>query len=162
MFDIAWTELLLVAVVAILVVGPKELPGMLRTIGRTIGSVRRMAGEFQSSLNDAVKEAEKQTGIDEMRKQADAAQNFNPLDDLKKTLADEKKKLQDSMKTAESDVKSSLNGEGSSESKPDSAPEAAPVKAEVPTQKVVSSAELASTQKAKESAASTPSSKDES
>ena len=162
MFDIAWTELLLVAVVAILVVGPKELPGMLRTIGRTIGSVRRMAGEFQSTLNDAVKEAEKQTGIDEMRKQADAAQYFNPLDDLKKTLADEKKKLQDSMKTAESDVKSSLNGEGSSESKPDSAPEAAPVKAEVPTQKVVSSAELASTKKAKESAASTPSSKDES
>ncbi|QUS53996.1 Sec-independent protein translocase protein TatB [Pseudovibrio brasiliensis] len=162
MFDIAWTELLLVAVVAILVVGPKELPGMLRTIGRAIGSVRKMAGEFQSTLNDAVKEAEKQAGIDEMRKQADAAQNFNPLGDLKKSLEEEKKKLETSMNQATSDVKSSLNGEGSAEAKPDAAPEAAPVKAEVPEQKVVSSAELASTQKAKESAASTPSSKDES
>ncbi|AEV37747.1 Twin-arginine translocation subgoup [Pseudovibrio sp. FO-BEG1] len=162
MFDIAWTELLLVAVVAILVVGPKELPGMLRTIGRAIGSVRKMAGEFQSTLNDAVKEAEKQAGIDEMRKQADAAQNFNPLGDLKKSLEEEKKKLETSMNQATSDVKSSLNGEGSAEAKPEAAPEAAPVKAEVPEQKVVSSAELASTQKAKESAASTPSSKDES
>lgn len=161
MFDIAWTELLLVAVVAILVVGPKELPGMLRTIGRTIGSVRRMAGEFQSTLNDAVKEAEKQSGIDEMRKQADAAQNFNPLGDLKKSLEDEKQKLQDSMTQAESDVKSSLKGEKTSEKKPESEPEAAPVKAEMPEQKVVSSAELASKKKEKEDAVSTPSSKDE-
>ncbi len=162
MFDIAWTELLLVAVVAILVVGPKELPGMLRTIGRAIGSVRRMAGEFQSTLNDAVKEAEKQAGIDEMRKQADEMQNFNPLGDLKKTLADEKKKLQDSMSTAESEVKSSLNGEDGAETKSDSAKEAAPVKAEVPEQKVVSPAELAATQKAKEPAPGAPSGKDES
>ncbi len=162
MFDIAWTELLLVAVVAILVVGPKELPGMLRTIGRTIGSLRRMAGEFQSTLNDAVKETEKQSGIDEMRKQADAAQNFNPLADLKKTLADEKKKLQDSMTKAEGDVKSSLDGEGSLENKPAGMPEAAPVKAEVPVQKVVPSAELSCAQKAKEDTADTPSGKDES
>jgi len=123
--------------------------------------VRRMAGEFQSTLNDAVKEAEKQSGIDEMRKQADAAQNFNPLGDLKKSLEDEKQKLQDSMTQAESDVKSSLKGEKTSEKKPESEPEAAPVKAEMPEQKVVSSAELASKKKEKEDAVSTPSSKDE-
>ncbi|SDR04635.1 Sec-independent protein translocase protein TatB [Pseudovibrio sp. Tun.PSC04-5.I4] len=158
MFDISWTELLLVAVVAILVVGPKELPGMLRTIGRTIGSVRRMAGEFQSSLNDAVKEAEKQTGIDEMRKQADVAQNFNPLGDLKKSLEDEKHKLKQSLTKTEEDVKSSLKVDSSSEV----TPEVAPVKAEVPQQSVVSSAEMASKQSAKESAASTSTSKDES
>lgn len=158
MFDIAWTELLLVVVVAILVVGPKELPGMLRTIGRTIGSVRKMAGEFQSTLNDAVKEAEKQSGIDEMRKQADAAQNFNPLDDLKKTLEDEKQKLEKSMARAEEDVKTSLKEENSSEAEP----EAAPVKAEVPEKAVVSSAELASKQSAKVPSESASSSKDES
>ncbi|KZL19133.1 Sec-independent protein translocase protein TatB [Pseudovibrio axinellae] len=158
MFDIAWTELLLVAVVAILVVGPKELPGMLRTIGRTIGSVRRMAGEFQSTLNDAVKEAEKQSGIDEMRKQADAAQNFNPLGDLKKSLEEEKAKLQEGLTKTENEVKSSLSEGTASES----VSKSAPVKAEVSEKKVVSSSELASVQKAKESAASTPSSKDES
>ncbi|WP_082733971.1 Sec-independent protein translocase protein TatB [Polycladidibacter hongkongensis] len=98
MFDIAWTELLLVAVVAILVVGPKELPGMLRTVGKAIGSVRRMASDFQSTLNDAVKEAEKQAGIDEMRAQADAAQNFNPLKDLKDSLESERKQIDSAVK----------------------------------------------------------------
>lgn len=97
MFDISWTELLLVGVVAIIVVGPKELPGMLRTLGKTIGAVRRMAGEFQSTFNDAIREAEQQAGIDEMRKQADAAQNFDPLGDLKKSLVDEERALQKDM-----------------------------------------------------------------
>ncbi|WP_257098557.1 Sec-independent protein translocase protein TatB [Pseudovibrio flavus] len=94
MFDIAWTELLLVAIVAILVVGPKELPGMLRTIGKAVGSMRRLAGDFQKTFNDAISEAEKQAGIDEMRKQADAAQNFDPLGDIKKSISEEKKSFE--------------------------------------------------------------------
>ncbi|MDX5592818.1 Sec-independent protein translocase protein TatB [Pseudovibrio sp. SPO723] len=97
MFDISWTELLLVGVVAIIVVGPKELPGMLRTLGKTIGTMRRMAGDFQSTFNDAIKEAEKQAGIDEMRRKADAAQNFDPLGDLKKSLSEEERELKKSI-----------------------------------------------------------------
>ncbi len=86
MFDIGWTELLVVATVAIIVVGPKDLPRMLRTFGQTVGKLRRMAGEFQSTFNDAVRDVEKQADIDEMRKAADKAGNFDPLGDIKKSL----------------------------------------------------------------------------
>ena len=146
MFDIAWTELLLVAVVAILVVGPKELPGMLRTIGRTIGSLRRMASDFQSTLNEAVKEAEQQAGIDEMRKQADAAQNFNPLGDLKKSLEEEKQKLQLDLPKQDEGLKKAQSEISAEKAE---AREPAPVKAETPQKTVVSSEELAAKQAVK-------------
>lgn len=58
MFDIAWSEFLIVAVVALVVVGPKDLPGLLRTVGKTVASLRRMAGDFQSQFNEAMREAE--------------------------------------------------------------------------------------------------------
>jgi sec-independent protein translocase protein TatB len=86
MFDIGWTELLVVAVVMILVVGPKDLPRMLRTFGQTMGKVRRMASEFQSTFNDALREAEQQADIADMKKQVEKAANFDPLGDLKKSI----------------------------------------------------------------------------
>ncbi|GBD47954.1 Sec-independent protein translocase protein TatB [Methylopila sp. Yamaguchi] len=58
MFDIAWSEFLVVAVVALVVVGPKDLPALLRNVGRMVATVRRMAGEFQTQFNDAMREAE--------------------------------------------------------------------------------------------------------
>ena len=57
MLDIGWTELLLIAVVAVVVIGPKELPEALRTLGRTLNKLRRMAGEFQGQFNQALREA---------------------------------------------------------------------------------------------------------
>ena len=93
MFDIGWTELIVVAVVMILVVGPKDLPRMLRTFGQTVGKVRRMAGEFQSTFNDALREAEQQADIADMKAQVEKAANFDPLGDLKKSIeADAPKK----------------------------------------------------------------------
>ncbi len=86
MFDIGWTELLVIAVVAIIVVGPKDLPRMLRAFGQTVGKMRRMANEFQSTFNEALREAEKQADIADMRKQVEAAANFDPLGDLKKSI----------------------------------------------------------------------------
>ncbi|WP_374628125.1 Sec-independent protein translocase protein TatB [Pannonibacter indicus] len=86
MFDIGWAELMVIACVAIIVVGPKDLPRMLRTFGQIVGKARRMANEFQSTFNDAIREAERQADIDDMRKAADAAANFNPLGDLKKSI----------------------------------------------------------------------------
>lgn len=91
MFDIGWTELLVVAVVMILVVGPKDLPRMLRTFGQTIGKVRRMAGEFQSTFNEALREAEQQADIADMKKQVEKAANFDPLGDLKKSIETDRK-----------------------------------------------------------------------
>ena len=58
MFDIGWSELLVIAVVALIAIGPKELPGVLRTIGQWMGKARRMAAEFQGHFNEAMREAE--------------------------------------------------------------------------------------------------------
>ena len=82
MFDLGWTEFIVVAVVAILVVGPKELPGMLRTIGKTIGSARRMAGDFQRQFNDALREAD----LDGIKSGIDSVNKINPVRQIKDSL----------------------------------------------------------------------------
>ena len=58
MFDIGWTELLVIGIVALIVIGPRELPKTLRTIGQMMTKVRRMASEFQGQFNEAMREAE--------------------------------------------------------------------------------------------------------
>ncbi|MFG1419647.1 Sec-independent protein translocase protein TatB [Xanthobacter sp. V0B-10] len=65
MFEIGWSELMLIGIVALIVIGPKELPSVLRTVGRTVGKLRRMAGEFQGQFQEALREAD----IAEMRKE---------------------------------------------------------------------------------------------
>jgi sec-independent protein translocase protein TatB len=64
MFDIGWSELLVIGVVAVVVVGPKELPRLMRTFGHYTGKLRAMASDFQRQFEDAVRETE----IDEVRK----------------------------------------------------------------------------------------------
>jgi len=58
MFDIGWSELLVIGVVALIAIGPRELPGVLRTVGLWVGKVRRMAAEFQGQFQEAMREAE--------------------------------------------------------------------------------------------------------
>ncbi|MEM6439335.1 MAG: Sec-independent protein translocase protein TatB [Pseudomonadota bacterium] len=58
MFDIGWTELLVLGSIALIVVGPKDLPGMLKTLGQTAGQAKRMAREFQRSMEDAAAEVD--------------------------------------------------------------------------------------------------------
>lgn len=91
MFDLGWTEFIVVAVVAILVVGPKELPGMLRTIGKTIGNMRRMAGDFQRQMNDALKEAD----LDGIKTGIDSVNSINPVSQLKSSLNPVKQAAED-------------------------------------------------------------------
>jgi sec-independent protein translocase protein TatB len=64
MFDIGWSELLVIGVIAIVVVGPKELPRLMRTFGHYTGKLRAMASDFQRQFEDAVRDSE----IDEVRK----------------------------------------------------------------------------------------------
>jgi sec-independent protein translocase protein TatB len=76
MFDISWTEFLLIGVVALIAIGPKELPGVLRTAGQWMGKVRRMAAEFQGQFQEALREAEMadlKKEVDEIR---DSASNL--------------------------------------------------------------------------------------
>lgn len=58
MFGIGWTEFVVIGVVALIAIGPKELPGVLRMIGQMVGKVRRMANEFQGQFQEAMREAE--------------------------------------------------------------------------------------------------------
>jgi sec-independent protein translocase protein TatB len=58
MFDIAWSELLVIGIVALIVVGPKELPNLLRTIGKVLGAVRKQASEFRAQFDEAMRETE--------------------------------------------------------------------------------------------------------
>ena len=58
MFDFAWSELALIAVVALVVIGPKDLPRVLKTVGKWVRKARAIAREFQGSLEQMVNEAE--------------------------------------------------------------------------------------------------------
>lgn len=71
MFDISWSELLILAIVTLVFVGPKELPVFLRTLGRYAGMVRRHANEFKAQFDAAMREAE----LDSMRKEVEQMQS---------------------------------------------------------------------------------------
>ncbi|HEV3372884.1 MAG TPA: Sec-independent protein translocase protein TatB [Xanthobacteraceae bacterium] len=89
MFDFSWSELLLIGVVALIFIGPKELPGVLRTLGQWMSKIRRMAGEFQNQFHDAMREAELadiKKEVDEMAAQAAVYSNFDPLSDVRKEV----------------------------------------------------------------------------
>jgi sec-independent protein translocase protein TatB len=58
MFDVAPTELLLVAIVALVVIGPKDLPRVLRVIGQWVGKAKRVAGQFRSGFDEMIRESE--------------------------------------------------------------------------------------------------------
>lgn len=58
MFDIGWSELLVIGIVALVVIGPKELPGVVRSIAQNIAKLRRMASDFQGQFTDAMREME--------------------------------------------------------------------------------------------------------
>jgi sec-independent protein translocase protein TatB len=84
MFDIAWSELLLVAIVAIIVVGPKELPALLRTLGRMLGKLRSTADDFRKQFDEAVKEA----GGEDLQREVRSLKQNNPLNSIKKSIED--------------------------------------------------------------------------
>jgi sec-independent protein translocase protein TatB len=82
MFDIGWSEILVIAVVAVVVVGPKELPRMLRSFGKTMGTVRRMSNDFKRQFDEALREAEREAGLEDTKKQLQEA--TKPLSDIRK------------------------------------------------------------------------------
>jgi len=79
MFDIGWSELLVIAVVAIVVVGPKDLPRLMRTFGHYAGKLRRAAADFQRQFEDAIRETE----MEEVKKAIESVREQTPSIDLK-------------------------------------------------------------------------------
>src|SRR3954470_2098582 len=91
MFDIGWSELVVIAVVALIAIGPKELPGVLRMVGQWMGKARRMASEFQGQFQEAMREAEmadlKKT-FDEVKDAATGFGSENIMTSLQKDVGE--------------------------------------------------------------------------
>src|SRR5688500_18735835 len=73
MFDLSWGEMGIIAVVALVVLGPKELPNALRTVSGLMKNARKLAGEFQSGVNEIIREAD----LEEARKKLQEVQSLN-------------------------------------------------------------------------------------
>lgn len=84
MFDIGMTEILVIAVVAIVVVGPKDLPGLLRNGAKYLGQIRSMARDFQGQISEAIKETE----LDSVRDSFKEMTDLNPVSKLKGEVSD--------------------------------------------------------------------------
>jgi sec-independent protein translocase protein TatB len=99
MLDLGWTELLVIGIVALIVVGPKDLPGMFRAVGNFVGKAKRMARDFSKAMNDAADDA----GVSDVKKTFDSASNpmKSAMNEVEKstesfterTMAGPKKKL---------------------------------------------------------------------
>jgi sec-independent protein translocase protein TatB len=90
MFDIGWGKIVIIAVIALIVIGPKELPAVLRTVGQWMGKIRRMAAEFQGQFQEAMREAE----MADLKKSVDAiteatrdlGAGFDPIGSVRKDI----------------------------------------------------------------------------
>ncbi|CAN7513806.1 Sec-independent protein translocase protein TatB [Pararhizobium sp. LjRoot238] len=82
MLDVGWTELVVIAIVLIIVVGPKDLPPMLRTFGKMMTKMRGMANDFRQQFDEALKEAD----LDEVRRTLSDAQKLNPAHSLREAM----------------------------------------------------------------------------
>ena len=99
MFDIGWGELVVIGIVALIAIGPKELPGVLRTFGQTMAKIRRMAAEFQGQFQEALREAE----MADLKKQVDDMasdiKSYDPLKDVRADVEALGKDLDESVKS---------------------------------------------------------------
>ncbi|WP_428540447.1 Sec-independent protein translocase protein TatB [Profundibacter sp.] len=114
MFDIGWTELLVIGIVALIVVGPKDLPGMFRTLGRFTGKAKAMARDFQSAMNEAADSAgvkdvaddlkkvtsKKSLGLDALDEVATKFENWDPMTPEAQAKAAETKAAEKAQKAA--------------------------------------------------------------
>src|SRR6202012_4634492 len=90
MFDIGWSEFAVIAVVALIAIGPKELPGVLRMVGQWVAKARKMAGEFQGQFQEAMREAEMadlKKSFDEVKEAASGFAGGNIMTSLQKEFS---------------------------------------------------------------------------
>ena len=125
MLDIGWTELLIIAIVAIIVVGPKDLPRMLRSLGRTAGQLRRTANEFREQFDDALRESE----LEELRTTMDDVGSLNPVNQIKDTISESFDPLRETADEFKSEIEDVKDGAGAGSGKAPPKPEATEGKA---------------------------------
>ncbi len=134
MFDVGWIEMALIALIALLVIGPKELPKAMRSAAKWTRKARSMAREFQTGIDDMVREAD----LDEARKAVESAKSFDIGKTMEETidptggLRDEAKELENEMaREAEEDAGGGAGDDtgadtgepGASEKSPEELPE---------------------------------------
>ncbi len=81
--DLSWSHILLVLIVALVVVGPKDLPKLMRTIGQWMGKARQMADQFRKSFDDMTRQAE----LDELRSELEALRSRRPSAETERELS---------------------------------------------------------------------------
>jgi sec-independent protein translocase protein TatB len=114
MFDIGWSELLVIGIVALIAIGPKELPGVLRTVGQWMGKIRRMASEFQGQFQEAMREAEMadlKKQVDDMTSAATNLTSFDPVDSVRKELDSVRDDIQGAIETKPADAAAAASPE---------------------------------------------------
>ncbi|MGE0255694.1 MAG: Sec-independent protein translocase protein TatB [Alphaproteobacteria bacterium] len=82
MFDLGWSELLVIVVVALIFIGPRDLPATVRTVSGLVRKIRRMAWDFQSSLEEMARE----TGVDEVKRDLQRMTDVDPGRETEKAL----------------------------------------------------------------------------
>lgn len=85
MFDLGMSEMAVLGVVALIVVGPKDLPKLARSVGQMYSKMRNLAGEFRGALDQIAREAE----LDDLKKAAEQARSFNPTRAVEKYVLDD-------------------------------------------------------------------------
>lgn len=98
-------ELILIAIVALIVVGPNDLPRLMRNAGKFVAKARRMASEFTAAFDQMAREAE----MEEMRQEIEALKKANPVVDLKNEIDDAVAPLKSELNRAASDVEAAAN-----------------------------------------------------
>jgi sec-independent protein translocase protein TatB len=100
MFDFAWSELAIIGVIALVVVGPKDLPKLMRSAGKAAAQARRMADEFRGQMNEAMRDTE----LDDLRKSVDEIRSLDPRSMIREEVA----KLAEPVRTLAEDVRHEL------------------------------------------------------
>jgi sec-independent protein translocase protein TatB len=124
MFDISWTEFLLIGIVALIVIGPKELPAVMRSLGQWTRKIRSLAADFQNQFHEAMREAE----MADLKKQVDDMasdiKQYDPLTDVRTDVEAIGKDLDDSVKSP--DKAANTDGAKETADPPDSAATTSP------------------------------------
>jgi sec-independent protein translocase protein TatB len=114
MFDIGWSELLLIGIVALVAIGPKELPTVLRTLGQWMAKLRRMATEFQNQFHEAMREAEMadlKKQVDDITATAKGYANLDPVSEVRREFESTQHAIENAMAQSPATGSPSSSGE---------------------------------------------------
>ncbi len=113
MFDIGWQELFIVAVLGIIIIGPKDLPRAIRAVSRLVRTARNLVRDFQDGLDDVIREAE----LDDIKEQVEKVSRFDAVQEIKNAI-DPTGDLADDFGIGDADRDSAAAGDRGETAKP--------------------------------------------